>query len=321
MVGRLFWVLARDDATPFSKYFSQVNERLSCPIPATILCAVMCTAVGAIQLGSTTAFNSLVGSFIILTTGSYLLAILPHLLSKRKNTPRGPFWMGDLGFAVNGIACVLIVFFNIFFCFPYAYPVEPISAMNCKSSLPYRIALKLTVDREFRHLRGGLLDHCAVVDAWFGEGLLGTKADCDLRKQLRELWKRSIRLLLGYRRCFIMGGKKRARFYDTRGYTPWVSPEGHCASHSTARRPSRCPSLRRCPRGNLSSACRCIHTNRKDGLFRLPAPTRQATACVLHALIQRAHSYCLRALYYKTSYRLGHMYWHSFIHSSPTTGV
>jgi choline transport protein len=135
MVGRLFWVLARDDATPFSRYFSQVNERLSCPIPATILCAVLCTAVGAIQLGSTTAFNSLVGSFIILTTGSYLLAILPHLLTKRKNTPKGPFWMGDLGFAVNGIACVLIVFFNIFFCFPYAYPVAPISAMNCKSFL------------------------------------------------------------------------------------------------------------------------------------------------------------------------------------------
>jgi choline transport protein len=133
MVGRLFWVLARDDATPFSKYFSQVNERLSCPVPATILCAVLCTAVGAIQLGSTTAFNSLVGSFIILTTGSYLLAILPHLLSKRQNTPKGPFWMGDMGFAINGIACVLIVFFNIFFCFPYAYPVEPISAMNCKS--------------------------------------------------------------------------------------------------------------------------------------------------------------------------------------------
>jgi choline transport protein len=148
MVGRLFWVLARDDATPFSKYFSQVNERLSCPIPATILCAVLCTLVGAIQLGSTTAFNSLVGSFIILTTGSYLLAILPHLLSRRKNTPKGPFWMGDLGFAVNGIACVLILFFNIFFCFPYAYPVAPISAMNCKSSLFFEIFGQLLTVRQ-----------------------------------------------------------------------------------------------------------------------------------------------------------------------------
>ena len=123
MVGRSFWVLARDDATPFSKYFSQVNERLSCPIQATVLCAILCTAFGAIQLGTKAGFNALVGSFIILTTMSYLLAILPHLLSKRQNTPKGPFWMGDAGFVVNGIACVLIVFFNIFFCFPYAYPV------------------------------------------------------------------------------------------------------------------------------------------------------------------------------------------------------
>lgn len=133
MVGRLFWVLARDNATPCAGLFGKVNERLSCPIPATILCAVLCTAVGAIQLGSKTAFNSLVGSFIILTTGSYLLAILPHVLTKRQNAPKGPFWMGNIGFAVNTIACVLILFFNIFFCFPYAYPVEPISAMNWNS--------------------------------------------------------------------------------------------------------------------------------------------------------------------------------------------
>jgi choline transport protein len=144
MVGRSFWVLARDDATPFSKYFSQVNEKLSCPIQATVLCAVLCTAFGAIQLGTKAGFNALVGSFIILTTMSYLLAILPHLLSKRQNTPKGPFWMGDAGFVVNGIACVLIVFFNIFFCFPYAYPVA-ISVMNCEFCWPLSIWTKLTM--------------------------------------------------------------------------------------------------------------------------------------------------------------------------------
>ena len=75
MVGRLWWTLARDNATPFATFFSQVNERLSCPVPATILCAVLCTAFGAIQLGSKTAFLDLVGSFIILTTMSYFLAM------------------------------------------------------------------------------------------------------------------------------------------------------------------------------------------------------------------------------------------------------
>ena len=144
MLGRLWWTLARDNATPFSELFSSVNERLSCPVPSTIFCAVLTTCFGAIQLGSATAFLDLVGSFIILTTSSYFLAILPHLLSGRQHIPKGWFWMGKAGYAVNGIACVLIVFFNVLFCFPYAYPVSPISVMNWNSVILVGIVL-LTV--------------------------------------------------------------------------------------------------------------------------------------------------------------------------------
>lgn len=132
MCGRLWWALARDNATPFAGYFSSVSSKLSCPIPATILCSVLCSAFGAIALGSKTAFTDLVGSFIILTTTSYFLAIFPHILTKRNNVPPGPFWMGKFGFAVNGIACTMIILFNVFFCFPFAYPVDPLSVMNCE---------------------------------------------------------------------------------------------------------------------------------------------------------------------------------------------
>lgn len=109
--------MARDNATPFPKFFGSVNERLSCPIPSTIFCGILCTGLGAIQLGSKTAFSDLVGSFIILTTTSYLLAIGSHLVTGRKNIKPGPFWMGKFGFVINGIACILIIFFNIMFCF------------------------------------------------------------------------------------------------------------------------------------------------------------------------------------------------------------
>ncbi|MCJ1306889.1 hypothetical protein MMC25_000533 [Agyrium rufum] len=131
-VSRIWWALARDNATPFPKMFSQVNEKLSCPVPAVILCAVLCTAFGAIQLGSKTAFTDLVGSFIILTTASYACAILPHMLTGRANVPRGPFWLGKYGFAVNAIAVVLIIFFDIMFCFPYVFPTTG-STMNYNS--------------------------------------------------------------------------------------------------------------------------------------------------------------------------------------------
>ncbi|KAH0541566.1 hypothetical protein FGG08_003978 [Glutinoglossum americanum] len=116
-VGRIWWSLARDNATPFSPFFSQVNERLSCPIPATVLCAVLSSALGAIPLGSKTAFLDLAGSFVILTTTSYALAIGPHLLTGRRHVPPGPFWLGRAGFFINALAVILIIFFNIMFCF------------------------------------------------------------------------------------------------------------------------------------------------------------------------------------------------------------
>lgn len=116
-VSRIFWSLARDNATPFSGFFGTVNESLSCPVPAVVLCAVLCTAFGAIQLGSKTAFTDLVGSFIILTSTSYALAIGAHLCTGRKNVPHGPFWMGKAGWVVNGLAVLFVVFFNIMFCF------------------------------------------------------------------------------------------------------------------------------------------------------------------------------------------------------------
>ncbi|KAJ7305609.1 choline transport protein [Mycena albidolilacea] len=130
--GRIYWALSRDNVTPFSSFFSQASARLSCPVPATLFCAILTTAFGAVQLGSKTALSDLGGSFVILSTTSYAMAILPHLLSGRKNVPQGPFWMGRAGFFVNTISVLLIVFTNVMFCLPYALPAN-VPAMNYNS--------------------------------------------------------------------------------------------------------------------------------------------------------------------------------------------
>jgi choline transport protein len=143
-VGRTWWALARDNATPFSGFFSNVNERLSCPIEATIFTGIMTTAFGAITLGSHAAFSDLVGSFVILTTTSYALAIGGHLFSGRKNLPQGPFWMGKAGYAINTIAVVCIIFFNIIFCFPYSLPVA-VPTMNYNSVILAGVTFLTTV--------------------------------------------------------------------------------------------------------------------------------------------------------------------------------
>ncbi|KAJ3821735.1 choline transport protein [Lentinula raphanica] len=168
VVGRCWWALARDNATPFSEFFSQVSIDLSCPIPSTVFCCasvqffslsfLLCLGFGAIQLGSPTAFSDLVGSFVILTTTSYLLAILPHLLSRLSisgpNVPVGPFWMGKfLGPIINAMAVFLILLTNTLYCFPYFLPVEQASEMNYNSVILVGLVV-LTVLWWFVHGKG-----------------------------------------------------------------------------------------------------------------------------------------------------------------------
>jgi hypothetical protein len=121
--GRTFWTLSRDNATPFSGVFKTISPRFQNPFNATLFCGVICTVMGCIYVGSATAFNAFVGSYIILSTLSYLAAILPHLLSRRSNVAPGWFWMsGAIGFVVNAVVCVYIVAFIVIFCFPAALP-------------------------------------------------------------------------------------------------------------------------------------------------------------------------------------------------------
>ncbi|KAL8995734.1 MAG: hypothetical protein Q9169_004592 [Polycauliona sp. 2 TL-2023] len=123
--SRTLWTLARDNATPFSQFFSHVSPRYHNPANAIVFCAALTTVLGIIYVGSKTAFSAFVGSFVVLTTLSYLTAILPHLLTKRANITPGWFWMkGATGFVVNGISCVYIVVFIVIFCFPFALPVD-----------------------------------------------------------------------------------------------------------------------------------------------------------------------------------------------------
>lgn len=104
--GRTLWALSRDKATPFSGFLSKVHPRLGMPFNATITCACLVTVLGAIYVGSATAFNAFVGSFVVMITASYTAAILPHLLTGRKNLVPGPFWMKGLtGYVMNFVAC------------------------------------------------------------------------------------------------------------------------------------------------------------------------------------------------------------------------
>ncbi|KAI1859856.1 hypothetical protein JX265_010305 [Neoarthrinium moseri] len=134
--GRTLWTLARDKATPFPNQLSKVHSTLHVPITTTILTAILVTILGCIYVGSTTAFNAFAGSFVIMSSSSYIAAILPHLLTGRKNISFGPFNLnkGPLGYILNAIACGYMIVWFVIYCFPYALPVEAAS-MNYASLL------------------------------------------------------------------------------------------------------------------------------------------------------------------------------------------
>ncbi|KAK3495480.1 amino acid permease-domain-containing protein [Neurospora crassa] len=132
--SRIYWALARDNAVPLSPLFSRVNETLSCPIPATLFVATIASALGAIPLGSPTAFLNLTGSFIILTTTSYAIPFAANILTRRRYLPSAPgsFRLGKFGTPINILAVLFIVLFNALFCFPYDYPTTT-ESMNYNS--------------------------------------------------------------------------------------------------------------------------------------------------------------------------------------------
>ncbi|KAF2493840.1 amino acid transporter [Lophium mytilinum] len=126
--GRMLWTLARDDATPFSGFVGRISPTHKNPFNATLVCGCICTVLGCIYVGNSTAFNAFVGSFVVLSTLSYLAAILPHALTRRANVVPGPFWMPDsVAYVVLGVASAYIVVFVVIFCFPYSLPVSAVS--------------------------------------------------------------------------------------------------------------------------------------------------------------------------------------------------
>ncbi|KAI9889102.1 MAG: hypothetical protein M1814_005826 [Vezdaea aestivalis] len=124
--GRMWWALARADATPFGPWFARISTSQVAPVRTTIAISGFVTVLGCVYLGSTTAFQALISSFVVLSTLSYGGAILPHVLTGRRNIAPGPFYMGHrLGMAVNIAALAYIAVTCVFFCFPFVLPVTP----------------------------------------------------------------------------------------------------------------------------------------------------------------------------------------------------
>ena len=123
--GRMLWTLGRDNATPFSKWVGAVHAKQQNPLNATLACAVANSILGAIYVGNSTAFAAFVGSFIVMSSCSYLAFILPNILSRRSRVIKGPFTMpAPVFYTVASIACAYMLVWIVIYCFPYAVPFD-----------------------------------------------------------------------------------------------------------------------------------------------------------------------------------------------------
>lgn len=121
----MLWTLGRDDATPFSKWLGAVHTKQQNPLNATLACAVMNSVLGAIYVGNSTAFAAFVGSFIVMSSCSYLAFIVPNILSRRAHVVRGPFRMPvPIFYTVAIVASGYMLVWVVIYCFPYAVPFD-----------------------------------------------------------------------------------------------------------------------------------------------------------------------------------------------------
>lgn len=71
VAGRTTWAFARDNGMPFSRQLSKIDPHTKMPANATILSSLLSIAYGAIYIGSSTAFSSIVGSSIVMLFSTY----------------------------------------------------------------------------------------------------------------------------------------------------------------------------------------------------------------------------------------------------------
>lgn len=125
--SRLTWSFARDNGILFSRYIKVVDSSLYVPIWALVFNASIVFIIGCIYLASTTAFNALIGSGLVLQQLTF--AIPAALLMYRGRSseflpPSRSFKLGIFGWVSNSVTVAFALLILVFYDFPAVVPVS-----------------------------------------------------------------------------------------------------------------------------------------------------------------------------------------------------
>ncbi|KAF9892114.1 hypothetical protein FE257_002520 [Aspergillus nanangensis] len=126
--SRLTWSFARDDALVFSSSIRRMDPRLHVPVWALIANYAVVFVIGCVYLGSSTAFNAIVGTGLVLQQTTFVVPIVLLMYRGRGAQwlpPSRAFSLGRVfGWVVNVTTVVFGVVVVVFYNFPVVMPVE-----------------------------------------------------------------------------------------------------------------------------------------------------------------------------------------------------
>ncbi|KAL4797002.1 amino acid/polyamine transporter I [Aspergillus venezuelensis] len=130
--SRMNYAFARDGGLPASPFFAKVHNKLQVPLNGLMLTLLCVIIFGCIFLGSSSAFNAIVSSSVVMLDISYGFPIALDCIRGRRMLPERAFVLPHtLGWIVNIIALAYILLTTILFLFPPELPVTGSNMNYC----------------------------------------------------------------------------------------------------------------------------------------------------------------------------------------------
>ncbi|RDW86682.1 GABA permease GabA [Aspergillus mulundensis] len=134
--SRMVYAFARDGGLPASPFFSKVHPKLQVPLNGLYMTMFWVIVFGCIFLGSSSAFNAITSSSVVLLDIAYGIPIAINCLRGRQMLPERPFVLPQtLGWVVNLIALAYISLTTVLFLFPPELPVTGSNMNYCVAAI------------------------------------------------------------------------------------------------------------------------------------------------------------------------------------------
>jgi amino acid transporter len=152
--SRSTWAFARDNAIPYSSFWSRFSQKHDCPIHALALMTLVQMALGLISLGSSSAFLAFISVGVIALAIAYAVPVVLSMMGSRREVQQARWKAsGLIGWAINIAALSWIALEIVLFALPAVQPVTSVS-MNYAAVVFVGLSL-LTVAWYFIHARHG----------------------------------------------------------------------------------------------------------------------------------------------------------------------